>query len=108
MSKMKLFNFIRRIFTPKKFKQKILNQKFKKAPVMDCGLWAKLKAEKAAKTAKEVESKDKDLFSTFFETRGRDVDPDVMTVGTSEKALYSQLKKSREYAEEINTVDLIS
>lgn len=108
MSKMKLFNFIRRIFTPKKFKQKILEQKFKKAPVMDCGLWAKLKAEKAAKTAKEVESKDKDLFSNFFETRGRDVDPDVMTVGTSEKALYSQLKKSREYAEEINTVDLIS
>ena len=38
MSKMKLFNFIRRIFMPKKFKQKILEQKFKKAPVADYGL----------------------------------------------------------------------
>ena len=38
MSKMKLFNFICRIFMPKKFKQKILEQKFKKAPVADYGL----------------------------------------------------------------------
>ena len=87
MSKMKLFNFIRRIFTPKKFKQKILEQKFKKAPVADYGLWAKLKAEKAAKTAtSEVSpSKDKNLIIEFIETRGRYVDPDVTTIGTSKK-----------------------
>lgn len=90
MSKMKLFNFIRRIFTPKKFKQKILNQKFKKAPVADYGLWAKLKAEKAAKTAKEVESKDKDLYSRFLDTLDGDISIE-RTVG-----------------EKIHTVDLIS
>ena len=39
MSKMKLFNSIRRIFMSKKFKQKIFNQQFKQAPVADYGLW---------------------------------------------------------------------
>lgn len=109
MNRVKLWNFIGRIFMPKKFRQKFLTKSFQKAPIVDCGLWAKVKAEKAAKTATAQASsaKDRDLFREFVATRGTDVDPDVMTVSSGEKVLHNQLKKSRELGDEINIVDLL-